>query len=61
MADEKIFSLFILEPGESGWGSEDEESYYIEQSFIHRLDATTAGSLYVAAYGTGVISGLYSG
>ena len=36
LADEKIFSLFILEPGESGWGSEDEESYYIEQSFIHR-------------------------
>ena len=53
LADEHIFTLYILEPKDQKWGDEAYESSYIEQAFIHRLDATTSSSVYIAAYGTG--------
>ncbi|MDD6213421.1 MAG: PHB depolymerase family esterase, partial [Clostridiales bacterium] len=51
LADEYIFNLFILEPGKDGWGTQEEEAFYIDKAFTKRLSATTASSVYVAAYG----------
>ncbi len=56
IANKKSEGLFILEPGESGWGSAEEELDYINQAFNVIRDTTyynTFGLFYLAGYGDG--------
>ncbi|MGJ9383795.1 alpha/beta hydrolase family esterase [Salipaludibacillus sp. CF4.18] len=56
VADKKSEGLFILEPGESGWGTVEEELAYINEAFKVFRDTTyynTFGLFYLAGYGNG--------
>ncbi|WNS77941.1 PHB depolymerase family esterase [Domibacillus sp. DTU_2020_1001157_1_SI_ALB_TIR_016] len=56
IANEKSEGLFILEPGDNGWGTVEEERAYMEQAFKLLRDTkyyNTFGLFYLAGYGEG--------
>lgn len=56
IANEKSEGLFILEPGDDGWGTVEEERAYMEQAFKVLRDTkyyNTFGLFYLAGYGEG--------
>lgn len=56
IADKKSEGLFILEPGESGWGTVDEELTYMNEAIKVLKDTkyyNTFGVFYLAGYGNG--------
>lgn len=56
IANEKSEGLFIIEPGQGGWGTVDEELGYINEAFKVLRDTkyyNTFGEFYLAGYGKG--------
>ena len=62
LADEKGEGLFVLEPGEGGWGNATAEKEYVDAAIaflksgnnVHRQNVfSTFGEFYVAGYGAG--------